>query len=188
MDKSIIEAEFLSCLGLCINDFNYEHKDILVLNTNNKNILEFLNKLNCTIYYIGDSNLNLKNVKFYTKAIDLKQDKFDLIIDLDNKTSNHYLKLLKENAPLIINLANLESSLSSALDTIKNADFAIRMPFKVCDNYYLFLSNKIHPLADICLQKIDMLDNLYYYNAKIQEAAFAMPNYLKDSLKGVARN
>lgn len=188
MDRDVIEAEFLACAGLCINDFYYGHKDILVLNTKNEKILEFLDMLNCNIYYIGDLDVNLKNVKMYSKAIELKQNKFDLIIDLDNKTSDHYLKLLKDNALVIINLANLESSLPNALDSIKNADFTIRMPFKVGDNYYLFLSNKIHPLADICLQKIDMLDNLQYYNAKIHEAAFAMPNYLKEALKGIVRN
>ncbi len=188
MDKDIIEAEFLACAGLCINDFYYGHKDILVLNTKNIKLLEFLNNLDCTIYYVGDLDVKLEKVKVFNKAIDIKHNKFDLIIDLDNKSNEHYLPLFKDNTLLITNLASLETSLNIALDFIKNSNFAIRMPFKVIDTYYLFLSNKIHPLADICLQKIDMLDNLQYYNAKMHEAAFAMPNYLKESLKGIARN
>ena len=172
MDKKIIEAEFLACAGLCINDFNYNKKDVLVLNCENEKLLEFLDKLHCNIYDTSD----------------VKKDKFDLIIDLKNDTTKHFLEMIKRDSIVIINLANLESSINEALDSIKNADFNIKMPFKVADGYYLFLSNKFHPLSDICLQKIDMTESLKYYNAKIHEAAFAMPNYLKDALKGIAKN
>lgn len=188
MDKNTIEAEFLSCAGLCVNDFNYGHKDVLILNCNNKKLLEFISKFNVSIHCIGNFGIDAKNIIFYDRAIDLKQNKFDLIIDLKNNTTEYFLNFFKENSVLIINLDNLESSLDTAINAIKKSNFSIRMPFKLCDNYYLFLSNKIHPLADICLQKIDMLDGLEYYNAKIHEAAFAMPNYLKIAIKSVARN
>lgn len=171
MDKDIIEAEFLACVGLCINDFNYEKKDVLVLHCENKKLLEFLDALHCNVYDTSD-----------------KKDKFDLIIDMKNDTTKDFLGITTKDSIVIINLPNLESSQENALDSIKNASFSIKMPFKVAQNYYLFLSNKFHPLADICLQKIDMIESLKYYNVKIHEAAFAMPNYLKDILKGVAKN
>ena len=171
MDKDIIEAEFLACAGLCINDFNYDKKDVLILNCNNKKLLALFDKLNCNIYDKSD-----------------KKDKFDLIIDLKNTSTNNFLKIIKKDSIVIINLPNLESSQKNALDSIKNTNFNIKMPFKLEENYYLFLSNKFHPLADICLQKIDMIESLQYYNIKIHEAAFAMPNYLKDVLKGIAIN
>lgn len=189
MDKNIIEAEFVACVGLCVNDWNYGSKDVLTLNTDNIALLSFLNTFPFRIHHIkkGDTP-SLVNVSVYSKAIELKSDDFDLIIDLDNKTTDFFEKLLKPNGVLIINLPNLQDDLESAKKCINNANFKIKMPFNVENKYYLFLSNKIHPLADICLQKIDMLENLKYYNAKMHEAAFALPNYLKNELKGIIKN
>ena len=171
MDKNLIEAEFLACAGLCINDFNYEKKDILLLGCDNDKLLELLGRFPCNVYNKSD-----------------KLDKFDLIIDLKNTTTRYFLEKINKDSIVIINLPHLETNQQNALDSIKNANFGIKMPFKLAENYYLFLSNKFHPLADICLQKIDMIESLKYYNIKIHEAAFAMPNYLRDVLKGVARN
>ncbi|RAX51487.1 hypothetical protein CCY99_08935 [Helicobacter sp. 16-1353] len=193
MDKNVIEAEFLACVGLCVNDWNYGNKDALTLNTDNIALLSFLNTFpNLHTHHIKKNDISpllpLENVKMYSKAIELRDSDFNLIIDLDNKTTDFFNKLLRPNGILIINLLHLEQDLQGAKKQIDDADFKIKMPFKVENSYYLFLSNSIHPLADICLQKIDMLEDLTYYNAKMHEAAFALPNYLKDYLKGVVRN
>lgn len=195
MDKNIIEAEFLVCVGLCVNDWNYKNKEILISNTNNIEIIKFLSSLENSalnkvfIHYISkDSNLNLPNVKLHSKKIDLSLNKFDLIIDLDIKSMEYYSDLLKDSGILITSLSHLKNDLDSAKRDIENANFKIKMPFIVEDKYYLFLSNKFHPLSDFCLQKLDMIENLEYYNAKMHEAAFALPNYLKFSLQNIIKN
>lgn len=181
--KDKIQAEILSCIGLCVNDFNYDKKEVLITNTSNLKLLNFLSKLNTNIHYIGQNpNLELENLKTYNLAIELKINQFDLIIDLDNKATTAYNQLLKPSGILLINLATLD------LEVIKKADFNIKMPFKCEGEQYLFLSNHFHPLADICVQKIDMINELEYYNLKIHEAMFALPNYQKKALKGIARN
>lgn len=188
MDKGAIEAEFLACAGLCMNDWNYGNKDILLLNCHNEQLLQFLDSMNYSTHFIGASTRSFNNIRCYERAIDLKHNEFDLIIDFDNKTSEHLIKILKKNSVLITNLSNIETDVDAAIDEIQRANFNIKMPFKVLDRYFLFLSNSLHPLADLCLQKIDMIDGLEYYNAKIHEAAFAMPNYIKSALKGIAKN
>lgn len=181
ISKDLVEAEILSCVGLCVNDFSYNKKDVLVANSNNMELLRFLSSLNANIHYIGQ-NPKLDNVKSYDLAIELKINQFDLIINLDNKTTKAYNQLLKPSGILLINLKGLD------VDAIKNAEFNIKMPFKCEGRQYLFLSNHFHPLADISVQKIDMINGLEYYNIKIHEAAFAMPNYQKEALKGIIKN
>lgn len=197
MNRDIIEAELIACIGFCVNDWNYGNKDILVLNTPNIALLQMLSRLpNVCIHYINKANIPniheiLPNINLYAQAIELKHNEFDFIIDLANNTPIFFNKVLKENGILIINLANLhksKDSLEEAKEQINNANFHIKMPFCIEGQYYLFLSNKIHPLADICLHKIDMIENLTYYNAKIHEAVFAMPNYLKNNLRGIIKN
>lgn len=197
MDFDIIEGEIIACVGLCVNDFNNETKDILLTNTNNVSLLEWLLCFNVRIHCVGcgESIMNRKdfgeNVAFYDLAINLTIHKFDVIIDLKNKDTAHYQKLLKNNGILIVDLECLESNAIAN----KNANFNILMPFRLpkkfgeaYEKYYLFASNKFHPIADLSLQKLDLLDGLQYCNAKIYDSAFAMPNFVKNKLKAVVRN
>ena len=82
--------------------------------------------------------------------------------------------------------------LESTAITAKNAHFNVLMPMRLQDSgvekYYLFASNKFHPIADFSLQKLDMCDGLQYCNARVYEAVFAMPNYVRENLRGVVRN
>lgn len=181
--KERIQAEILSCVGLCVNDFSYDKKEVLIVNSINLELLNFLSKLNVNIHYIGQNpKLELENLKVYNLAIELKINQFDLIIDLDSKGVEAYNKLLKPSGILLINLKGLD------IEVIKKASFNIKMPFKCEGEQYLFLSNRFHPLADVCVQKIDMINELDYYNIKIHEAMFALPNYQKEALKGIIRN
>lgn len=192
MDKDIIEAEILSCVGFCVNDWNYGAKDILVLNTQNHKLLESLSRLpSVRIHYInkhGISLANMPNLTQYARAMDMKESEFDVVIDLENTATVMFHKLIKKDGILLTNLANLVENLEAAKAQIAWNDFRIKMPFCVEGRYYLFCSNTMHPLADMCLHKIDMLRDLRYYNAKIHEAIFALPNYLKVALNGIARN
>lgn len=200
IDFEIIEAEILACGALCVNDFNNEAKDILLTNTSNKKLLDMLLRFNVRLHCVGFESSVISEfstnecVNFYDLAINLKVQKFDAIIDLQNKSVEHYGKMLKDSGILIVDLERLESSAIIH----KNAHFNVLMPFCLPINfsnlgdfgtkYYLFMSNKFHPIADFSLQKLDMLENLQYSNAKVYEAAFALPNYIRDKLKGVVKN
>lgn len=191
MDFDIIEGEILACAGLCVNDFSNAKKDILLVNVNNAEL--FTNLLNfgariCALNSSVNRDRFASGVEFYDLAINLAVQKFDLIIDLQNKSAEHYQKLLKNNGILIVDLVHLERENI----TQKGLSCNIIMPMRIQDNgqikYYLFASNKFHPIADFSLQKLDMAENLRYCNAKIYEAVFAMPNYIKDDLRGIAQN
>lgn len=197
IDFDIIEAEILACATLCINDFNNDAKDILLTNTNNKKLIDMLLRFNVQLHCVGFESSVVsefstnQNVAFYDLAINLKTNKFDAIIDLQNKGVEHYGKMLKNNGILIVDLEHLESSAIAS----KNANFNVLMPFRLPksfgdshEKYYLFASNKFHPIADLSLQKLDLLENLQYCNAKIYESAFAMPNFVKNKLKDAVRN
>lgn len=191
MDCEIIESELLSIATMCVNDFCFDKKDILLVGVKNEHLLRLLSSFNVNIYAINShiKNANFSsNVAFYDLAIQLKVNQFDVIIDLQNSSVQHYKKLLKNNGILIVDLKALESNEILA----KNANFNIIMPFKIheknIEKYYLFVSNKFHPIADLSLQKLDLLENLQYYNERTYTAAYAIPNYIKKSLQGVVRN
>lgn len=203
MDFDRIEAEMIACATLCVNDFNNEIKDILLVNSNNVELLKMLTNFSVKVHYVGQNmanfmadksvNLSVKSmakIAFYDLAINLKVHKFDVIIDLKNSNAEHYQKMLKNNGILIVDLESLEAKNIAQ----KNANVNVLMPFRLQSfendekKYYIFASNKFHPIADLSLQKVDLFDDLQYCNAKIYEGAFALPNYLKAELKGVVRN
>lgn len=194
MNFQIAESEILAVAGLCVNDFKNEKKDILLVNVDNVELFKMLLKCGANIHALNANvkreNLaeNADKVAFYDLAIKLKINKFDLIIDLKNKDAEHYQKLLKNNGILI---ADLEA-LTRKNIAQKRLDFNVLMPFKIAESstqkYYIFASNKFHPLADFSLQKLDMLDGLRFCNARVYEACFAMPNYVRTALRGVVRN
>lgn len=191
MKFEIIEAEILACSALCVNDFNNAQKDILLVNVNNAELFGNLLNFGARIHALNSSverDRFAEGVAFYDLAINLAVQKFDAIIDLQNKSVEHYQKLLKNSGILIVDLANLERENI----TQKGADFNVLMPMRIQDSgrekCYLFASNKFHPIADFSLQKLDMCEGLKYCNARVYEAVFAMPNYVRENLRGVARN
>ena len=191
MDFDIIEAEILACGALCVNDFSNAQKDILLVNVDNAELFENLLHFGARIHALNSSverDRFAGGVAFYDLAINLAVQKFDAIIDLQSKEVGHYQKLLKNSGILIVDLERLESSAITA----KNATFNVLMPMRLQDSgrekYYLFASNKFHPIADFSLQKLDMCEGLKHCNARVYEAVFAMPNYVRENLRGVARN
>lgn len=193
MNFQIAESEILAVAGLCVNDFKNEKKDILLVNVDNLELFKMLLKFGTNIYALNasverESLEGSEGVAFYDLAINLKITQFDAIIDLKSKSVEHYKKLLKPSGILIVDLEALERAKIAE----KKADFNVLMPFKIAESsiqkYYIFASNKFHPIADFSLQKLDMLDGLQYCNARVYEACFALPNYIKTELKGVVRN
>ncbi|PAF44242.1 spermidine synthase [Helicobacter sp. 11S02596-1] len=136
--------------------------------------------------------------KRYEKAIDLDVKKYDVIICL-HRPNIHEIdgisRMLSPDGILVfatkhplLEFADFEASILDA-----GRFFGIVMPFFaplsiLTDRGFVFASKKYHPLADMLLQKIDMLENLKYYNADIHQSAFALPNMLVSRLKGVLKN
>jgi spermidine synthase len=67
--------------------------------------------------------------------------------------------------------------------------FKIAMPYRFemysypgCNWNFIFGSKKYHPVADMILQKADLLENLKYYNSDIHKASFVLPQYIKKEL------
>lgn len=140
--------------------------------------------------------------------------KYDIVIIYAQCDSAYFAELrgvLKENGILICkvpNLAqnyfensqknkidsiNIESSIESMRNLIESlGDFSVKMPFFVPFSpileCFIFASFGLHPLADISLDRADLLENPRFYNAAIHNAAFALPEFLRRALLGIARN
>lgn len=193
MNFQIAESEIIAVASLCVNDFKDEKKDVLLVNADDMELFKMLLKFGANIHALNasverESFKNIAGVAFYDLAINLKITQFDAIIDLKSKSVEHYKKLLKPSGILIVDLEALERAKIAE----KKADFNVLMPFKIAESgiqkNYLFASSKFHPIADFSLQKLDMVEGLQYCNARVYEAAFALPNYIKTALKGVVRN
>lgn len=191
MDYNIVESEILATAAMCVNDFNYDKKDILLVGVNNAALIHLLSSFDVNIYVLNASVRDedfAENVAFYDLAINLKINQFDVIIDLQNNNVENYKKLLKNSGILIVDLISLDKSEILT----KRAEFNVVMPFKIYEEavqkYYLFISNKFHPIADLSLQKLDLIENLQYCNERTYNAVYAMPNYIKKSLQGIIKS
>ncbi|PAF54100.1 spermidine synthase [Helicobacter sp. 13S00482-2] len=136
--------------------------------------------------------------KKYIRAIDLPVKKYDLIICL-NQPNKHEIdgisRMLSKEGILIFSTKHPLLEFDSFKDSITTSGefFNIVMPFFaplsiLADKGFIFASKRYHPLADMLLQKIDMLDGLKYYNSDIHQASFALPNILNKKLKGALKN
>lgn len=107
---------------------------------------------------------------------------------------NEVVPLLDKEGILVLNAPNPFLDFQKLKDLMLSlSDFRILMPFYaplslLPYDFYLFASYKYHPTADICLQKADMLEGLEYYNALLHQSAFVLPQRLKQSLVGIAKN
>lgn len=71
--------------------------------------------------------------------------------------------------------------------------FRMIMPFfapflNATYHHFVFASNAFHPLADLQLQRADMLEGLHYYSAHIHQSSFVLPKGITRALRGFVRN
>ncbi|PAF41882.1 spermidine synthase [Helicobacter sp. 11S03491-1] len=156
--------------------------------------------LDSLISFLPHFSLVTKDDRFkrYQKAIDLEIKKYDLVICL-NQPNKHEIdgisRLLSKEGILIFATKHPLLEFDSFKMSLLNAGefFEIVMPFFaplsiLADKGFVFASKRYHPLADMLLQKIDMLEGLKYYNADIHQGAFGLPHILLNQLKGVLKN
>lgn len=171
--------------ALMVGGFNLEiayqlfkHKMSVCLVQSDDKVLDSL------ISFLPHFELVRKNPLFshYHKNIDLPIQKYSLIIHSTTPNAHEIdglVRLLDKESVFIAPLPYPffeDTEFELALKEFGKF-FNIVMPFFVpifSHKAFVFASQGIHPLADLWLQKCDMLENLTYYNADIHEAAFAL--------------
>lgn len=127
----------------------------------------------------------------YAKAIDLPLRKYNLIVHQGSPNAHELDGISRMLAPggvLIFTLPSPYLQEAACLESLQHASahFSILMPFFTPffgDECYAFASHGTHPLADLWLQRADLLDDLEFYSADIHEAAFALPTKLATRLR-----
>lgn len=205
-----IESELLAHLPLCVlpdakqvllfDSFNLEiayeclkHKVSVDCVQNDRKSLDSL------MSFLPHFHQVIENPHFmlFEQIMDLDIKKYDLII-ADALLTKHQIdglsRMLSPQGILIIRnhhpLLMTESFVQMLGDCA--SFFSIVMPFSahlsiLGDKSYIFASKALHPLADMLLQKIDLLPPLRYYNAHIHESAFVLPNFLFEKIQDIAK-
>lgn len=138
-----------------------------------------------------------KNFSYYAQVMDLEIKKYQVAI-ADSILNKHQIdglsRMLDKDGILIIKNFHPLFEKERFLEQLKNCSefFSIVMPLFfhlniLNDKSYIFASKRFHPCADMLLQKIDLLPSLRFYNAKVHESVFTLPNFLFESLKDIAR-
>ncbi len=211
-----IQRELLAHIPACCFQDTKENtqKNVLILGGFNLEIAYELFKHNVDIDFVQsdikilDSFISFfphfsqvkEHTRFhlYEKFIDLPIKKYDIII-YQGIPSAHEIdglsRMLDKKGILVHSLAHpyiQKDKFTSSLEALGEF-FGIVMPFCVplslfSHDLYVFASYSTHPLADMWLQKIDMLEDVQYYNADIHQAVFAMPTSITSNLKGIIKN
>lgn len=102
----------------------------------------------------------------------------------------HISRILKDDGLLVMKHPSLDDiAANTPLMEALGHYFKIVMPYRLEDGSTLLLSSKeYHPTADVILQRTDLLEGHQYYNCDIHPSAFAMPQYIRENYRGLARN
>lgn len=204
------ESETLAHISLCTHP---EPRRILILGGFNLQIaFEALRHENvCVDFLCKDRKILESLITFFPNYQEtLNHARFSLLDHLDAKA--HYDIILHQETPLsqevslllenltpegimILRLQNLilhRESTRTYLTKIA-PHFTILMPYTlplsiITDQHYLFASRRFHPLADLNLQRADMLEGLSFYHALLHQSTFVLPRFLQESFKGILKN
>lgn len=206
---NFIESEMLAYIPYCVTT---NPKKALICGTLNVAIANHLAQHNISVdMVVGDMEalytlsgfiLGFKEIKenpnitFYERFMDIKQSGYDIIIYVSSPKPHEFealRKMANEKFVCIFGLANCYLEPSIALDTLAcGMKFGhVMMPFMLpmlTPSFYAFLSNYAHPLADLQLQKSDMLDNLQCYNANLHTSVFRLPVFLQHIFAPYVKN
>lgn len=202
------ESEFLAHIAACSHK---EPKKVLIIGSLNTQIAhEFLRypEIKVDFFQTEDKLLsslssllpNYETTLKHPNFIHLSQEDsldsyYDIIISLETSKDYHcYYPLLSEDGILIIKSPHLLLEKDKVTNILKKVgeNFRIIMPFYaplfLSPDCYIFCSKKYHPIADIQLQKADMLEGLNYYHANLHLSAFVLPKVLKQTFLWSAKN
>ncbi len=213
-DFLYVECELLAHIPLCCVRVENENPKVLILGGFNLEMSTEIFKHNASVDFIQsdikvlDSFINFfphftqikanPNFHLYTQATDLPTQKYDVIIH-QGIPSTHDIdvlcRMLTSEGILIHKLPHpfiAMDRITPLLQTLGH-HFNIIMPFyaplwNFTNQCYVFASKLTHPLADMWLQRADMLMDLRYYNADIHQTAFSLPTNLAHTFKGIIKN
>ncbi|CAA6800228.1 MAG: Spermine synthase [uncultured Campylobacterales bacterium] len=176
----------------------------------NKIIAEMLTHVACCthndvkeVLFVGKNEFIVKELAKYknlvitqTDKLDAThEDKFDVVLNdtISNDITNIYRSLKKDGiyCGLSENVCNTE--VVKQTYTSYGKLFTIVMPYVAMTDSmqsiasFVLLSKKLHPTADIHLDKSDFLEGLHYYSSDIQRSAFEMPTFVRENLLGVIK-
>ena len=109
----------------------------------------------------------------------------------------HVARVLRNDGLVVFELDSQMMDISALKESMTEIgkSFKIVMPFRVEApsaiggiKTFVLASKEYHPTADFILQRADLIDGLKFYNCDVHPAAFAMPNYIRNELRGIAKN
>jgi spermidine synthase len=123
-------------------------------------------------------------------------ERFDAIVDLrtrkpDADEAKALLAKLTENGVLLKAFASLEAEQLKAYESCRFVVPCALSAFAPLDGAisgFVFASKKLHPTADLKLQKADMLEDLGYYSTETHNAAFALPPFILAKFDELIKN
>lgn len=125
--------------------------------------------------------------------LSLSESKYDIIIDTNfldvSKLSEYRHRLNKEGICVVPLPFSTEEEIKLLLSLVSS--FRIVMPYGWYNgeryDMALFLSDSIHPTADLILHRADFIE-AEFYNADIHRSCFCLPNSWTKALKGLIKN
>lgn len=108
---------------------------------------------------------------------------------ISRATYAHLNRIVKEDGLIsaLNNSLDDEATTKEQLNAIGEY-FKVVMPYKAEDKTMILASKEYHPTADVILHRTDLIDGLSYYNCDIHVSAFAMPNYIRSTYRGIIKN
>ncbi|BEG57948.1 Spermidine synthase SpeE [Helicobacter sp. NHP21005] len=206
-----LEAELLAHIAACTHP---KPQEALILGGFNTEIaFELLRHENLKVDFVQEEGALLEGLKDflphlsvlqthphfkqYPKILDLEVKKYDLIFSLNTPNAHQIDGLQRMLGTEGILIATTPSPLLEPQAFKQSVQelaphFSVLMPFSSpyapLSMHYLFASKAAHPLADLILQRVDMLEGLRHYNEEIHTAAFAQPQRLHQDHLGLFKN
>lgn len=180
--KKFIYNEMMVHVPVCTSK---DPQNVLIISDNSENLENEMKKHNAIAF---------KSVACGIESLRAERDScYDVVIcesATDAAVLAHISRVLKEDGLVSMTHASLDNVDENKLNMqILGKYFKVIMPYNLGNGDTALLSSKeYHPTADINLHRVDMLDNLDYYNCDIHPAAFAMGNHIRKEYLGIIKN
>lgn len=183
--KTFVYPEMMVHVSMC----THKLPTSVLLASDNRDLLmnELARHKESTVTTVGSNDL--------LEAFRNAQEKSADVIMVDAVTTDsvviaHIGRILKDDGVVVMKHPSLDDvSANKVLMEALGNYFKIIMPYRLEDGSTLLLSSKeYHPTADVILQRTDLLEGHQYYNCDIHPSAFAMPQYIRENYRGLARN
>jgi len=180
--KKFIYNEMMVHVPVCTSK---DPQNVLIISDNSSSLEKEMQKHNAIAY---------KSVACGIESLREETDaSYDVVIcesATDAAVLAHISRVLKEDGLVSMTHASLDNIDENKSNMqILGKYFKVIMPYNLGNGDTALLSSKeYHPTADINLHRVDMLDNLDYYNCDIHPAAFAMGNHIRKEYLGIIKN